>query len=52
MYVDLDPVPGVMHSQESAQHVIANLLVERIPHYKPTVSLAPVDLQPEIQEEN
>lgn len=50
VYVDLDPNPGTMHSQESAQNVIRNVLYQRMPHYNPTVSLAPADIQPDDNE--
>lgn len=46
VYVDLDPVSGTMHSQESAQTVIQAVLSDRIEHYNPVVSLAPTHLQP------
>lgn len=46
VYVDLDPVPGTMHTQDSAQNVINRILQERIGHYNPIVSLAPESLQP------
>lgn len=45
VFIDLDDVPGTMHSQESAQHVISNTLREAIGHYQPLVSLAPEPLQ-------
>lgn len=47
VYVDLDPVPGVMYSQESAQTTLRRILNEAIPHYNPSVALAPNDIQPE-----
>lgn len=46
VYVDLDEMPGAMHSKESAQNAIRGILYDRIPHYNPTVSLAPASLQP------
>lgn len=46
IYVNLDPVPGVFHSQESAQNALRNIFVQRIPHYNPLVSLAPDSVQP------
>lgn len=52
VYVDLDPVPGTFHSQESAQNVIRGILNDRISHYNPMVSLAPTDLQPDNNEGN
>lgn len=42
--VDLDPVPGTMHTPESAQAVIRNVLYQRMSHYNPVVSLASEDL--------
>lgn len=45
VYIDLDPKPGMMHSQESVQNVIRNVLFQSIGCQKPTVSLAPRDLQ-------
>lgn len=45
VYVDLDPLPGIMHSQESAQNVIRNVLYQRMPKYNPIVSLAPNEFQ-------
>jgi len=47
VYVDLDPSPGPMHSKESAQNIIRNVLYQRMPSYNPTVSLAPQEFQPE-----
>lgn len=46
VYIDLDDMPGAMHSKESAQHTIATVLRSHIGHYRPLVSLAPNDLQP------
>ncbi len=45
VYVDLDPVPGVFHTQESAQNALTHILRESIPHYNPMVSLAPLHMQ-------
>jgi hypothetical protein len=39
--VDLDQMPGTMHTAQSAQEVIQNVLYQRMSHYKPAVSLAP-----------
>ena len=36
--VDLDPVPGVFHTKESAAYAVKNILTNSIPHYNPTVS--------------
>lgn len=45
LYINLDDKPGMMHSQESVQNVIRNLLYQRLPHYNATVSLASSDFQ-------
>lgn len=37
VYVDLDPVPGTMHTAESAEQVIGGMLNRSIPHYNPSV---------------
>jgi hypothetical protein len=39
VYVDLDPVPGTMHTEASAQTVIRSVLYQRMPHYNPRVFL-------------
>lgn len=46
IYVDLDPIPGSFHSQESAQNILGFLFRHYIPHYNPTLSLAPDSIQP------
>lgn len=46
VYVDLDRVPGTMHSKDSARKVIGGILMNHIPHYHPMVSVAPAELQP------
>lgn len=46
-FVDLDPNPGSMHSQKSAQNIIRFSLTNRIGHYNPIVSLAPEHMQPD-----
>jgi hypothetical protein len=51
VYVDLDPTPGTMHTEDSAQSVIRNVLNQRMPAYKPTVWVAPLSLQTEPQPE-
>lgn len=38
--VDLDPVPGAFHTEESARDCIEAMLLERIPHYTPVVVLS------------
>lgn len=45
VYINLDPTPGTMHTQESVHNVLRNILHRRIPHYNPLVSLAPMDFQ-------
>lgn len=35
--VDLDPVPGTMHTRASAEQIIQGILNNTIPHYNPTV---------------
>jgi hypothetical protein len=35
--VDLDPVPGTFHTQESAVESIQAILLSSIPHYNPVV---------------
>jgi hypothetical protein len=45
VYVDLDPLPGIMHTQESAQNHINNVLHEFFRPYKPMASLAPFTVQ-------
>ena len=47
VYVELDEMPGTMHTKQSAQDVIRNVLYQRMPSYKPTVIIAPKELQPE-----
>lgn len=44
--VDLNDVPGMMYTQESAQNILTHLFRNRIPHYNPMISLAPADIQP------
>lgn len=44
--VDLDPMLGTMHTKESAQHVVRNILFQRMRDYNPTVSIAPADILP------
>lgn len=42
--VDLDEMPGTMHTLESAEQVVQNVLYQRMSHYNPAVSLAPAPL--------
>ena len=37
--VDLDPVPGAMHTGESARDIVESTLRSRIGHYNPVVVL-------------
>lgn len=39
--INLDDMPGTMHTAESAREVVQNVLYQRMSHYKPAVSLAP-----------
>lgn len=39
--VDLDAMPGTMHTPESAQQVVQNVLFQRMSHYNPVAHLAP-----------
>lgn len=39
--VNLDPVPGVFHSIESARQCVQNILNESISHYDPRVYIEP-----------
>lgn len=45
VFVDLDPTPGMMHTEQSAQDVIRNVLYQRMPHYNPEVISAPPSMQ-------
>lgn len=40
VYVDLDSVPGTMHTEDSAQAVVQDILGERLEAYNPTVYIA------------
>ncbi len=46
VYLDLDPVPGPFHTDESAKNNIQGILETYIDHYNPMVSHAPDDIQP------
>lgn len=35
--IDLDPVPGIFHTEESARQTVNALLLERVGHYNPIV---------------
>jgi hypothetical protein len=44
--VDLDPFPGVFHTEHSARQAVAGILLSAIGHYNPTVLLASEEEQP------
>lgn len=35
--VDLDPIPGAFHTEESARQHVESILLSSIPHYNPVV---------------
>jgi hypothetical protein len=39
--VALDPFPGNFHDSESAVNIVQHILNQSIPHYHPTVQIAP-----------
>lgn len=39
VWVNLDPTPGRFHSKESAKNVISGILLDRLGHYNPMVSV-------------
>lgn len=39
VYIDLDPVPGAMHTAENAASVIQSMLNTAVGHYNPAVQL-------------
>jgi len=41
--VDLDPIPGEMHTAESARQVVQSILDRSIKHYNPKVHAIPTD---------
>lgn len=41
VFVDLDDVPGTMHTEESAEQIIRNVLHQRMGHYNPQVHAIP-----------
>lgn len=41
VYLDLDPVPGSFHTQESCRSHIEDALKQVIPHYKPKAYVPP-----------
>lgn len=44
--VDLDEVPGIFHTEDSAIDNTRGILNHMISHYNPSVTLAPDELQP------
>lgn len=40
IYVNLDPLPGLFHTPESARRTVEGVLKTLIPHYSPKVYLA------------
>ncbi len=43
VYVNLDEFPGTFHTKESARNCVAQILNDRISHYKPMVSIGKED---------
>jgi hypothetical protein len=39
VYVDLDPIPGAMHTEASARAIIQTLLDSGMSHYNPRVTI-------------
>lgn len=35
--IDLDRIPGAMHTEESAREVVQQVLQDRLGHYRPVV---------------
>lgn len=46
IHVDLDPMPGDMHTEQSAYECVKYVLSQRLRSYKPDVFPAPANLQP------
>lgn len=47
VYLDLDPVPGEMHSTESAANALRSVIMNTgLMNYRPTIGLAPESIQP------
>lgn len=46
VYVDLDPIPGPFHTENSALNNLRGILEDSINRYNPTVAHAPESLQP------
>lgn len=47
VHIDLDPVPGDMHTEISAQACVKYVLSSRVQAYRPSVYEAPANLQPD-----
>lgn len=47
VYVNIDPMPGVFHTDQSALDSLDDILKNAIPHYSPSVAHAPDSMQPE-----
>lgn len=39
VHIDLDEIPGSMHTPESAQEIVTQILRDRMDHYNPVVTL-------------
>lgn len=44
VYVNLDPVPGIFNTPESAREAVESLLKRTIPHYNPQVYVSKDDV--------
>lgn len=51
VYVDLDPVPGPFHTEDSALNNLRGILEDQINHYNPVVAFAPDPYQPRVDDE-
>jgi hypothetical protein len=47
VYVNIDPMPGVFHTEQSALDRLDDILKNAIPHYSPSVAHAPDSMQPQ-----
>lgn len=45
VYIDLDPIPGVMHTEDSAREVVSAHLTNAMNHYNPRVLVGPPHMQ-------
>lgn len=50
VYLNLDPVPGEMHTKESAESILQAVVNDRLSHYNPHVSLAPASIPTTIED--